>query len=121
MCWNVGHSNRPQPGKRLTAAHHQRYSRWQRSEVTFGPVGRVVVTILLLIPVWFGVFYSVFFLVAAAIWGLWIVPLAYRDVWRKVRASRTHADELSTEYHHAYPDAGPARTDIASREMPPRW
>jgi hypothetical protein len=114
-------TSRPQPGKRPTPTHHQRYSRWQASEITFGPLGRVVLTALLLIPVWFGIFYSAFFLVFAAIYGVWVLPLAYRDVWRKVRATRTPADDLSTQYREAFPDDSPARTDIGTREMPRRW
>jgi hypothetical protein len=80
-----------------------------------------VITVLLFVPVWFGIFYSVFFLVFAALWAFWILPLAYRDIWRKVRAPRTPADELSLAYRQAFPDEGPARTDINSREMPTRW
>ena len=114
-------AGRPQPAERLTPTHHQRYSRWQRSEITFGPLGRVVITVALLAPVWFGIFYSAFFLVFAALWAFFIIPLAYRDVWRKVRAARTPADELALEYRRAVPDDGPARTDINSRTMPTRW
>jgi hypothetical protein len=59
-------------------------SRWLRSEVTFGPVGRVTWTILLFLPLLFAIFYNFFFIVAAAIW-MAIVPMGLRDVWRRVK------------------------------------
>ena len=102
-------------------ASRQRYSRWAPSEVTFGPVGRVVATVLLFIPVWFGIFYNVFFLVAAAIWAIGIMPLAYRDVWRRVRSAPTDADRLAVAYDQAFPDDGSPRTDITTRTPPARW
>jgi hypothetical protein len=112
---------RPALGGRPLPSSRQRYSRWSGSEVTFGPVGRVVVTVLLFAPVWFGIFYSVFFLVAAAIWLIWVLPLAYRDVWRRVRAEPNDADRLAAAYDRSFPEDGPPRTDIAGRQMPPRW
>jgi hypothetical protein len=63
---------------------HRNTSRWERSEVTFGPAGRVCVTILLFVPVWFGIFFNVFFLVAAAIW-MFVLPMALHQVWQPVR------------------------------------
>jgi hypothetical protein len=113
--------NRPKPAGRPTSVIQQRHSRWARSEVSFGPAGRVVVTILLFVPVWFGIFYSVFFLVAAAIWLFCVIPMAYRDVWRKVRAAPTDADLIAVAYDRAFPDDGSPRSDIGSRETPSRW
>ncbi len=114
-------ASRPPSGARPAPSAQQRYSRWAGSEVTFGPVGRVVVTIVLFVPVWFGIFYSVFFLVAAAIWLIGVVPLAYRDVWRRVRLAPTDADQLTTTYDQSFPDDGGPRTDISTRAMPSRW
>ncbi|GAA0295861.1 hypothetical protein [Kineococcus aurantiacus] len=66
-----------------------RYSRWAGTAVSFGPVGRLVLTALLLAvgpgmlclsPVggWIG----------AALWTSVILSWALRDVWRRVRVHR---------------------------------
>jgi hypothetical protein len=60
-------------------------SRWKQSEVSYGPVGRVVATVLVVFPVLFAVFYSAVFLIAGALWGLFILPMALRHIWRPVR------------------------------------
>ena len=36
-------------------------SRWMRSEVTFGPLWRVEWTLVLIAPILFAIFYSIFF------------------------------------------------------------
>jgi hypothetical protein len=60
-------------------------SRWKSGSTTFGPVGRVVLTICFLLP------YPLFFLdfpfglVGAGIWTFVIGPLAMRDIWRPAR------------------------------------
>lgn len=57
-------------------------SRWTSSATTFGPVGRMVGTVLLLAV---GVWLAVFALVGAAVWWFVIVPWALRDLWRPGR------------------------------------
>ena len=57
-------------------------SRWTRSATTFGPVGRMVGTVLLLTV---GVWLAVFALVGAAVWWFVVVPWALRDLWRPGR------------------------------------
>lgn len=57
------------------------YSRWVKSDVSFGPVGRTVLTILLLIPALWGLMYSP---VAAALWLFVVYPVAMRSVWKKI-------------------------------------
>jgi hypothetical protein len=60
-------------------------SRWKSGSTTFGPVGRVVLTIFVFLP------YPLFFfaipigLVGAGIWTLVIVPRALRDIWAPAR------------------------------------
>ena len=60
-------------------------SRWKSGSTTFGPVGRVVLTICFLLP------YPLFFLdfpfglVGAGIWTFVLGPLAMRDIWRPAR------------------------------------
>jgi 4-hydroxybenzoate polyprenyltransferase len=62
------------------------YSRTKRTQITFGPVGRIVATTLIVGPAvvmallpggagWAG----------AAIWGVLVVPIGLRDVWRRGR------------------------------------
>jgi hypothetical protein len=62
-----------------------RYSRWQKSTGTFGPTGRVIATLLLLVPlpllamaatVGIGI-------IGAGIYVLVIMPWALRDIWKK--------------------------------------
>jgi hypothetical protein len=59
-------------------------SRWRRSTLAYGPVGRVAWTLVLIAPILFAIFVNMIFLVAAAIW-CFILPMAFRDVWRKVK------------------------------------
>jgi hypothetical protein len=59
-------------------------SRWLRSEITFGPVDRVLWTVVLFAPILFAIFYSVFFIVAAAIWAA-VIPMGLRHLWQRVR------------------------------------
>jgi len=83
--------------------------------VTFGPVGRVVATVLILAPVVFGVFVSVFFLVAAAFWAC-VVPFALRDVWRRTRVgSQAVPDLVASSAAHSNEDP------ICARVPPRRW
>jgi hypothetical protein len=59
------------------------YSRWQRSEVSLGPVARVLLTLLLLAVgaalIWFQN------PLAIGIWWLLAVPLGLRSVWARQR------------------------------------
>lgn len=57
-------------------------SRWARSATTFGPVGRMVGTVLLLSV---GVWLAIFALVGAAVWWFVVMPWALRDLWRPAR------------------------------------
>jgi hypothetical protein len=60
-------------------------SRWKSGSTTFGPVGRIVLTLLFLLP------YPLFFfdfplgLIGAGIWTFVIGPMAMRDIWRPAR------------------------------------
>ena len=57
-------------------------SRWARSATTFGPVGRLVGTALLVAV---GVWLAIFALVGAAVWWFVVMPWALRDLWRPGR------------------------------------
>jgi hypothetical protein len=60
-------------------------SRWKSGSMTFGPVGRVILTICVFLP------YPLFFfafpigLVGAGIWTMIIVPRSMRDIWAPSR------------------------------------
>ena len=63
-------------------------SRWQCSESTFGPTGRVLATFLVLLPVWY-------FLLVAFLPAGWVVLVLYayplqwalRDIWARTGRS----------------------------------
>jgi hypothetical protein len=56
-------------------------SRWAKSDVSFGPVGRMVGTgVLLAVGGWL----LVVNLIGAGVWCLVVVPWAMRDLWRRV-------------------------------------
>ena len=86
---------------------HRTTPRWERSQVTFGPVGRVAVTLLLFVPVWFGISATMVFLVPAAIW-LFILPMALHHIW----APATGRDDL------AWPILRPQSTEPILHAVP---
>ncbi|MGI4894138.1 MAG: hypothetical protein ACRYF3_03375 [Janthinobacterium lividum] len=61
-----------------------RQSRWRGSEVTFGPIGRIVCTLLLLVPVYPALSFSP---VAGISYLFVLLPWGLRDVWRRVRVN----------------------------------
>jgi hypothetical protein len=73
---------RPQPVMRST--------RWAKTDTTFGPVGRVVATLALLVPLVVmavGGLADPFVWGGAAVWGLVIMPWGLRDVWKAGRVA----------------------------------
>ena len=61
-------------------------SRWRKTTTTFGPVGRVIATICLIVPFVImlvgGLIGDVFALGGAAVWLFVIMPWGLRDVWK---------------------------------------
>jgi hypothetical protein len=61
-------------------------SRWRKTQTTFGPFGRVVATVGLVLPEVFFVYIGIklfgFTVFGAVIWGFIIMPWGLRDVWR---------------------------------------
>jgi hypothetical protein len=59
-------------------------TRFGQSETTFGLKGRVVMTVLLLLPVGFFAFTLTigFGIVGMVIWGFVVVPWGLRDIWK---------------------------------------
>jgi hypothetical protein len=65
-----------------------RTTRWQKTPTTFGPVGRLVATVALLIPLAVmvvGGFAVMFSWGGAAVYAAVIVPWGLRDIWREGR------------------------------------
>lgn len=62
-------------------------SRWEKSTVTFGPFGRIMMTILVLLPIPFLVVGAAtgFAIMGLGIWLFLALPLALRDIWRTTR------------------------------------
>ncbi len=99
-----------------------RGSRWGRSDVTFGPAGRVVATVVVLLPmVWFAT--SVGGVVGLVLYGFVLLPWALRDIWRPTRRAATDEEELQARLARelARDRAAEQSTDIADREPPIRW
>lgn len=64
------------------------HSRWRGTAVSFGPTGRIVLTLLLLLPsLWFLLF-GLAGPLGFVLWTFVVLPLALRDVWRRVGVSQ---------------------------------
>jgi hypothetical protein len=67
------------------AAALMSYSRWKKTDGTFGPAGRIIATLLLVVPL------PVFALgvasgigiVGAGLWVIVVMPWALRDIWKR--------------------------------------
>jgi hypothetical protein len=60
-------------------------SRWRPGPMTFGPVGRVVATVCVLLPYVLFAFALPFGLVGMVAWTIGIAPRALRDIWAPSR------------------------------------
>jgi hypothetical protein len=70
-------------------------SRYSSSQVTFGPVGRLVCTVVVLgIPVWFVKYGSIFGLLGAVTWCVGVLPRAWKDIWRRAPERPTELTAL---------------------------
>jgi hypothetical protein len=65
-------------------------SRWRKTQTSFGPVGRLVLTALLLAPMWFFWQTGVFGWQGMIVWGLFVLPWGLRETWQRTRLR--HAD-----------------------------
>jgi hypothetical protein len=80
-----GFMTRPVPAAAVLPATVRR-SRWRKTQTTFGPVGRVLWTLVLVVPVPLflvaGVIGDIFAFGVAGIWAFVIMPMGLRAVWR---------------------------------------
>lgn len=101
-------------------------SRFQSSVLTFGPIGRVVVTLVLLaVLAWFLLYGGLFGVVGALVWGGRVMPLALRDVWRRAALPSTDLTRLRDEAAREAENQRRVRADhpVFDGEQPPpaRW
>jgi|GEM_PF-1962590 hypothetical protein len=61
------------------------YSRWKKTDCTFGPLGRVIATFLLLLPLPVLAFAiaSGIGIIGAGLYVLVVMPWALRDIWKR--------------------------------------
>ena len=74
------------PDRFLGPAMPTEWSRWAKSQTTFGPFGRVMCTLfLVVIPVWLGMGYSPIF---SWIWVIAVMPPLLASIWKRVPVRR---------------------------------
>jgi hypothetical protein len=70
-------------------------SRWRKTKTTFGPVGRILATVGLVVPLIFfvviGILSGGLTIFGAGIWGFVVMPMGLRDVWKAGQVSITAA------------------------------
>ena len=100
-----------------------RRSRWAGSAVSFGPVGRIVVSLLMLAPVWYFLSYAPFgAIVFVPIWLVKILPWALRDIWRPVKLPADDADVIRAKHELLQQvESAPEQPGISDRPAPQRW
>lgn len=93
------------------------------SAVTFGPVGRIVVSLLMLVPLWWFISYAgAFGIIGVPIWLVKVLPWALRDIWRPVRLPATDADTIRARHELLeQAEAAPTNPSISERPAPSRW
>jgi hypothetical protein len=63
----------------------ERGSRWRSTGITFGPVGRIVATVLVTLPILWFLRSGILGLIGVVVYGTTLYPWALRDVWRRAR------------------------------------
>ena len=104
----------------------ERGSRFQASVVTFGPFGRAVATAVLLgVPAFMLMYGGLFGAVGAVIWGVKILPMGLRDVWRRAALPSTDLTRLRDQTARDAALRARTMTDhpVFDQEQPPptRW
>jgi hypothetical protein len=61
------------------------WSRWRSSSTTFGPFGRIVASLALLLPFYFFFNAGVIGLVGLVMWIFIVMPMALRSIWKRTR------------------------------------
>jgi len=102
-----------------------RKSRFAASEITFGPVGRIVATLVVVGVVWWlNTALGIFGIVFAAAYMREFLPAALKDIWRPVRRRPTEQDAIRARFEQmrlAEQPPTPPASPIAERDVPTRW
>lgn len=77
-----------------------RHSRWARTETTMGPVGRLVTSALVLVPIPLCAFGGPIAWAAGLVYSGTMLPMAMRDIW-KVGRIRQVASGTPSPTHHS--------------------
>jgi len=93
--------------------------------VTFGPLGRIVATILVVgVLWWLNAALGIFGVVIMAIYVREFLPSALKDIWRPVRLPPDESDVIRARFEamrlEEQPPA-PPESPIAERPAPQRW
>jgi hypothetical protein len=98
----------------------RRRSRFAATVGSFGPVGRVAVTLLLLVPVWWWATTGPFGVIGIPVWVLFVLPRALRDVWRRAPGGG-RARRAVLVGRRPRPGLGGDPDSISARAGPTRW
>jgi hypothetical protein len=71
------------------------WSRWKAGETTFGPLGRIVASLALLIPFYFFFNAGILGIVGVAMWLFIVMPMALRSIWKRTRIIPPEDDQPS--------------------------
>jgi hypothetical protein len=75
-------THRAVPSNRESVPHVT--SRWQKGTLTFGPVGRISWTIVVvLLPIFTGIFGGIGGIIFTGVWCTTIGRMALKDIWKK--------------------------------------
>lgn len=98
-------------------------SRWAKSQVTFGPAGRLVATAATFLPIlWFLYYAGPFGVMSAAIWMVCAVPWALHDIWQAVKRPATAQELIAAAFEsQAASGFGDEHVPIDQRVPPTRW
>lgn len=92
------------------------------SAVTFGPVGRIVVSLLMLVPLWWFIAYAgVFGIVGVPIWLVKVLPWALQDIWRPVKLPASDADIIRAKHELMEQAANADSHASITGSSPSRW
>jgi hypothetical protein len=93
--------------------------RFRSTEITFGPVGRIAMTVGLVIPVLLFLHGGLFGIVGLVVYVGAVLPRGLRDVWRDV----PHPGQTRLEREHLMAPRPATEDDVAitDRQPPARW
>ena len=111
--------SQPEPRTAVSPVTSQRWrtSRLASTAGTFGPVGRIIWTAVLILPLWFAITFSGVLTIIFVPAYLMVLPVGLRSVWQRVRVERV----LEPTEEITQPVLPPQGQRIADRPSPRRW